>query len=112
MITKQVQELTTCMEAARLAYEEAEINLSSALKLPENNVFEYIEDAEVNLHSALYTEAEQDCEGSYTCGNYQYEREFMVDGVVYTATLDVEYNRHDKTYYFIEDSEFSIAPKQ
>ncbi len=36
----------------------------------------------------------------------------MVDGREYMATLDVEYNRHDKTYYYIESVRLSIQEKQ
>ena len=36
----------------------------------------------------------------------------MVDDRVYVAELTVEYNRHDKMYYYIEESEFSIAEKE
>lgn len=36
-----------------------------------------------------------------------YEQEFIVSGVRYLGTLECEYNRHDKTYYYVEDAKFS-----
>ena len=76
----------------------------------ENNVFESLEAAEA-LEDALSDRAFQDCEGAGNCGANVYEQEFMVGDVVYVATLECEYNRHDKTYYYLDGSEFSIRPK-
>jgi hypothetical protein len=61
----------------------------------ENNVFSSMEEAEGVVYARLKDEAYKDCEGTYT-------QEFIVNGVHYIGTLSVEYNRHDKTYYYIE----------
>ena len=34
--------------------------------------------------------------------------EFIVDEKRYVAILEVEYNRHDKTYYFVDGSDFRV----
>jgi hypothetical protein len=74
----------------------------------ENNVFESLEDAESELNNNLYNRAAEACEGSYCCGLEQYRQEFYVKGEKYVAILNVEYNRHDKTYYYIDYSDFRI----
>lgn len=98
---------------------EADINITEenlkALKLelydyieaPENNVYKTLNDAK-ELEYILDSRASEDCEGSYNCGAPTYEQEFIVDGKHYLAKLEVEYNRHDKTYYYIDDTEFTI----
>jgi len=79
--------------------------------LPENNVYASLDDA-CRLEDVLQHRAHEDCEGSYSCGAPEYTQDFMVDGLVYTEKLTVEYNRHDKTYYYIDNSDFSIEPKE
>jgi len=94
-------------EAALVAANAALDDFDSA---PEQNVFASLEAAGV-LEDRLRDRAFQDCEGAGNCGDDTYTQEFIVDGVHYIGTLTVEYNRHDKTYYFIEHAEFSIAQK-
>lgn len=64
--------------------------------------------AEPAIYSKLEAEAHSDCEGSYNCGNPQYTQQFYVNDVLYEGVLDVEYNRHDKTYYYIEETNFTV----
>ena len=78
---------------------------------PENNVFESMERAESVLQNRLRGMAFEDCEGAGNCGLDSYSQEFIVDGNHYIGTLKLEYNRHDKTYYYIDDSEWTILPK-
>lgn len=92
------------LAAAVLALEEFEC-------LPENNVFASLEAAEA-LEDTLRDRARADCEGSYNLGNPSYEQEFIVDGKHHVAKIDVEYNRHDKTYYYIDSATFSIRAKE
>lgn len=103
--------LIAAIAAAQANLDIAHKALSDFETKAENNVFESLESAG-NLEDVLRGRASEDCEGSYNCGADYYEQEFMVDGVVYVATLTVEYNRHDKTYYYVDGSEFSIAKKQ
>jgi hypothetical protein len=46
------------------------------------------------------------CEGSYCFGDDEYTQDFYVGDDLYRATLTVEYNRHDKTYYYVDGDEF------
>lgn len=64
------------------------------------------------VEEKLEDEARNDCEGAGNCGAEEYTQEFMVAGVVHVGTLKVEYNRHDKTYYYVDGSKFSVAEKK
>ena len=76
----------------------------------ENNVYSSIEEA-TELEGTLSAYAHADCEGSYNCGSSSYSREFMVGEDRYVAKLEnIEYNRHDKTYYFVDGYDFNIYP--
>jgi hypothetical protein len=96
-----VRSSTEALAAANLALELFERD-------PKNNVFESIVEAERALYGALESRASADCEGSYNCGADEYRQGFFVDGVEHVAIASVEYNRHDKTYYYIESFDFSI----
>lgn len=75
----------------------------------ENNTFETLDEAIETLEDVLLEIAGEACEGSYNCGEPVYTREFMVGDVKYLAKLEVEYNRHDKTYYYIDGRKFSYS---
>lgn len=77
----------------------------------ENNVYANLEFALAAMEKMMRNEAHEDCEGSYNCGAEKYTRDFKVDDVIYTATLKVEYNRHDKTYYYVDGATFSYKEK-
>lgn len=74
---------------------------------PERNVYKSLEDAENFISGKLERYASEDCEGSYNCGAESYEQEFSVLGKKYLATMTFDYNRHDKQYYYIDESEYS-----
>lgn len=73
----------------------------------ENNVFGTLEEAIEQIKEDLHEQAAEDCEGSHNCGMESYEREFIVGDERYVGTLTVEYNRHDKTYYYVDEVKFS-----
>lgn len=73
----------------------------------EFHVYESLDAAQAELEEKLRDEAANDCEGSGNCGNEEYTHEFTVDGKRYEAKLAVEYDRHDKRYYYICDSTYS-----
>lgn len=104
------KELTAAITAAQANLTAAQDALKVFEAKAENNVFESLEKAAYKVEGMLERRAHQDCEGSHNCGQDEYTQEFMVDGVKYIGTLKVEYNRHDKTYYYIESSDFSYAP--
>jgi hypothetical protein len=104
------EELQAAVTVARKTLADAEDALLAFDALPENNVFASLYDAEGALEDRLRNEAFKDCEGAGNCGDDEYTQEFIVDGVRYVGTLSVEYNRHDKTYYYIDSAEFTYAP--
>lgn len=77
----------------------------------QNHVYESIEKAEGFLYNQFDNEAANDCEGSGNCGCEEYTQDFIVDGKEYTATGKFEYDRHDKTYYYVDSSEYSYKEK-
>ena len=108
-MTKQELQLNIKLAQGSLNY--AEKQLSDFEALAENNVYESIDDAGA-LEEILRERAFDDCEGAGNCGDEVYTQEFtLVNGDVYCATLTVEYNRHDKTYYYIDGSSFEIVLK-
>lgn len=104
------EELQTTVTQAEAALTAAKAELEAFDGLPENNVFPTLEDAEGELEDRLRGQAHADCEGSYNCGADEYTQEFIVDGKHYMGTLSVEYDRHDKTYYYIDRARFTYAP--
>jgi hypothetical protein len=110
MTTKE--ELIERVLAAKREVMAAEAALAEWESLPENNVFATVEQASAVIENALLAQASDDCEGAHNCGAEKYTREFMVDDKTYVGTLTVEYNRHDKTYYYIDGYEFGVAEKQ
>lgn len=96
------------IKIAEDALESAKNELAQWEARPENNRFDTLEAAEVAIEDALMGEAAADCEGSYNCGAPQYSRGFMVGEKLYMGILDVEYNRHDKTYYYIDGHDFRV----
>jgi hypothetical protein len=80
------------------------------LEAPERNVFETLEDASDELLETLLELASEDCEGSHCMGLDRYERLCYVGDVLHLAVLTVEYNRHDKRYYYVDGHDFTIAP--
>lgn len=49
-------------------------------------------------------EASSDCEGSHCCGFDSYSKivKIKTENKFYNITVNVEYDRHDKTYYFVD----------
>jgi hypothetical protein len=75
--------------------------------------YESHDTAEAAIHAKLDEEAHNDCEGSYNCGAECYFQEYTISGSpdIYVAKLSVEYNRHNRTYYFVEGTEYSFSKK-
>lgn len=103
-------ELELAVAAAKANLSAAEKDLSDFIALPINNVFDSLESASDELEERLSDQAFEDCQGAGNRGQEEYEQEFIVDGVHYLGKLSVEYNRHDKTYYYIEESDFTYEP--
>jgi hypothetical protein len=101
------EELVCAVNIAKSELCNAIDNLSVFDSKAENNIFLTIEDAINEIESKLEHMAYEDCEGAGNCGSELYTQEFIVDGKKYLATMTFEYNRHDKTYYYIEESNFT-----
>jgi hypothetical protein len=104
------QQLKYAVSTARLAFNQAVAALDTWENRAENHVYTTIEQACTTLEGRLCNQAETDCEGSYNCGQEEYTQECYVGTVKYRALLACEYNRHDKTYYYLEKSVFDIKP--
>ena len=100
--------LQAAVKAAKEAHDAALKALEDFERDPKGNVFGSLEDAESTLHEALRERAGEDCEGSHNCGASEYRQGFFVGGAEYVAIASVEYNRHDKTYYYVEEFDFRI----
>lgn len=111
-MNKQIEELTRRVQVAEEQLKEAKVNLLVAESLPENNVFGSLEEATDILYEILEDRAGKDCKGSYNCGKPQYTQLFYVDKTLYKAIANVEYNRHDKTYYYVDGFDFKIEKVQ
>lgn len=96
------------VKLAELLVVKAKNNLATFDALAENNLYETYEFAQFQMRHILYERAFEDCEGAGNCGLDEYRQEFLVDGVKYVAIMTVEYNRHNKTYYYIDGTEFRI----
>lgn len=67
--------------------------------------FDTLNDAKSEVKDQLWDEASNDCEGSHNCGADEYSKIVKVkeDNKFYKITVCFEYNRHDKTYYYVEE---------
>ena len=85
------------------------------LELVQSNIcffqFDNHQEAEWTIRESMGDQAHNDCEGSYNCGASEYTQEYqLIDSdIVYEGKLKVQYNRHDKTYYFVDDVEYSFS---
>jgi len=105
------QDLINAVDASKILLFAAENALEDFNSLAENNVFDDLENANYKIEGILEDKASNACEGSHCRGLSKYTQEFIVDGITYIGTLYVEYNRHDKTYYYVDSSEYSFCAK-
>lgn len=105
MTTKQELELSVANAKSALA--TAEAALQAFNDAPENNRFDNLDDALAQIEDDLRILAYDDCQGAYNCGADSYSKEFYVGETLYRGTAEFEYNRHDKTYYYIDGCTFT-----
>lgn len=103
-LSNTIADLQKQIDAANAEYYALSISV-------DNNVYANLEFALAAMEEMMRNEAHEDCEGSYNFGLDEYNRDFKVGDVIYTATLKVEYNRHDKTYYYVDGTTFSYKEK-
>ena len=104
-------ELQAAVQAAADALNLAKRTLAEFNALAENNAYPTLDLAVCHVEAKLQQQARDDCEGSYNVGCETYVQEFMVGGIAYEGVLECEYNRHDKTYYYLYSSSFTYSPK-
>lgn len=107
------QELENAVKEAYTALYAAQAALEAWHSLPENNVYPSLKEACVDIENKLLNKACEDCEGSYNIGLEQYTQKFFVNtpessSIQYEGKLSVEYNRHDKQYYYVDGSTFTF----
>jgi hypothetical protein len=107
MIDKE-EILNRAVEEARAALAKAEAELEAFLRSPERFRYEDLDEA-YELEWDLLERAGEDCEGSYNVGHDEYRQEFYIGDKKYVAILfKIEYNRHDKRYYYVDGHKFRI----
>ena len=105
---KTLEELRADAKVAGDVFEAATKLVEYAEALPENNVYPTLEEAEYAIEDMLYDRAFEDCEGAGRGGLNEYRQLFIVGDKTYVGIYNPEYNRHDRTYYYIDGSEFRI----
>lgn len=111
-IQEKIEQLRRDVTNARYALNNCVEALSQAMQDITNHIYENFDEAEYALMGIFESEAHDDCEGSGNCGADTYCQDFIVDGVEYKGMGDFEYNRLDKQFYFVEDSEYSYMVKE
>ena len=76
--------------------------------------FETHEDAKDYLYEYLGEKASNDCEGSYNVGQDEYTQQYqlIVEDTIYEGKIEVQYDRHDKTYYYVDEVDYSFSEVQ
>lgn len=93
---------------ARQALADAELALSEFEQRAEHFNYATLDDAQ-DLRDILRRRAIDDCEMAGECGMEEYEQQCYIDGVLHKAVLSVEYDRHDKTYYYVDRVSLKIT---
>ena len=101
--------LQAAVEYTKAAHSKALCELSDFQELPENNVFGDLDTAIAVVKNNMLNKAHDACEGSHCFGESKYTQEFSAAGQKYLGVLEVDYNRHDKTYYFVDSDKFSYT---
>ena len=82
--------------------------------LIENNQYTDHKNAEYSITERFEGIAHEQCEGAYNCGEELFEQRYQIAGNpnTFEATVKFEYNRHDKTYYYIDGTDYSYVQLQ
>ncbi len=99
-------DLKAAVAFAQANLRAAEKALAEFNSLAENNVFDDKRKAEGFAENACDNMAHEDCEGAGNCGESEYTQDYMVNGEKFRCTATYEYNRHDKTYYYIDGRDY------
>ena len=102
--------LQAMLATAVAGVEELKLALQEAEAQPSYYQYHDLVTAEGELYDILLARASADCEGSYNVGQPEYTQECFIDDELHLATMKVEYNRHDKTYYYVDETTLTINP--
>lgn len=94
---------------AQKALDEAVRVLRDFDCLPEQHRYDTLEMARSGVEVFLEDTASNDCTGSHCWGKDKYTQVFFVGDTRYEGTLFVEYNRHDKQYYYVDATTFTYT---
>ena len=73
----------------------------------ENNSFDSLDEGSSNIEATLENRAHENCGDGY-CGDNRITQEFIVGDKKYLGVMIVEYNRHDKRYYYVDELSFRV----
>lgn len=110
-IKERIKHIQQSLAEAEKVVRDWHVLLAEADGDIQNHVYESLEQAENFLMNGFENQAFEDCEGANNCGEKEYSQDFIVDGVEYTATGIFTYDRHSKTYYYIDESEYCYWEK-
>jgi hypothetical protein len=102
--------LQAAVKIAKAAHDAAVKALNDFERDPATHVYDSLEDAEATLRETMRDIASAVCEGSHNCGAYEYRQGFFVGRAEYVAIASVEYNRHDKTFYYVDGFDLRVEP--
>ena len=105
MVTKD--SLLLAVKDASEKLEKAKSELLAFEASAENNRFDDADNAREVIEDKLRSYADADCEGAYNCGEETYTQRYYVGEVMYLCTAEFEYNRHDKTYYYVDGQSYT-----
>lgn len=106
-MSEEREQLEASVAAAKASLKAAEDALAEFDVRPSNWRFDSL-DAAGRLEDVLLGRAHDDCEGSYNYGYSEYRQGCYIGEKLHVAILTVEYNRHDKTYYYVDGHDFRI----
>ena len=93
------------------AIAKLEQSLDDFDSLIENNQYTDQKDAEYSITNRFSCIAYEQCEGAGNCGLPMFKQRYQITGNpnTFEATVEFEYNRHDKTYYYIDGTRYSYV---
>lgn len=79
--------------------------------LIENNQYSDHKNAEYSITGRFSYIASEQCEGSHNYGEEMFKQQYQIAGNsnTFEASVQFEYSRHDKTYYYIDETNYSYV---
>ena len=111
MDKKQIAASIAEHHKAIAALEQSLIDFDSLI---ENNQYADHGGAEDSITDRFDGIARTQCEGAGNCGLPMFKQRYQIAGNpnTFEATVKFEYNRHDKTYYYIDGTDYSYVELQ